>query len=309
MRWKKKGLIFKPEGDKPWAITHAQVPLAQSISDDLIRIYYGTRDERNRTRTSFVDVDADNPKNILNVHHVPILELGRAGLFDDSGVMPSDVVNYKGKTYFYYVGWNTGKTARYRTAIGLAVSEDLGRTFCKISDGPVMDRNLFDPVSTSCQSILIEDGKWKTWYMSYLKWEENDGIMEPFYQIKYAESNDGIHWKRKNIICIALEKDEGGIAAPSVIKDEGLYRMWYSIRKCGNYRDDKTQSYRIGYAESRDGLHWQRKDDLAGIDVSESGWDSEMIAYPFIYRHRDRLYMFFNGNGFGKTGFGFAELE
>ena len=64
-----------------------------------------------------------------------------------------------------------------------------------------------------------------------------------------------------------------------------------------------------GYAESNDGLEWKRKDEEVGIETSDNGWDSEMLAYPYIYKHNEKIYMFYNGNGFGKSGFGYAELE
>lgn len=306
--WKKKGRIFLPDGRKDWARSHAQVPIAQFKSDDTIRIYYGTRDSANRTLPTFIEVSASNPQEILYEHPKPILELGPPGFFDDSGVMPSDVIQHEGVIYFFYVGWNTGNTARYRTAIGLATSVDGGSTFNKISTGPIIDRNIVDPISTSCQSVLIENNIWKTWYMSYLKWEDYRGQLEPYYQIKYAESEDGIHWARNNTLCIGIKDDEGGVACPSVLNHNGRYHMWYSTRKAVNYRDNRDQSYRIGYASSEDGKNWQRMDDLAGISVSDHGWDSGMIAYPNVYRHKSKIYMFYNGNGFGRSGFGFAEM-
>ena len=165
-----------------------------------------------------------------------------------------------------------------------------------------------DPVSISCQSVLREAGIWKTWYMSYTKWEEIDGRTEPFYEIKYAESADGIRWQRKNETCISLREDEGGVACPPVIKEEGLYKMWYATRGSGAYRSDTAQSYRIGYAESGDGISWVRKDDEVDLDLSDAGWDSEMIAYPYVIRVNGNLLMFYNGNGFGKSGIGYAEL-
>ena len=75
--------------------------------------------------------------------------------------------------------------------------------------------------------------------------------------------------------------------------------MWYCHRGL---------TYRIGYAESRDGIHWNRLDHLSGIDVSQDGWDSEMIEYPFVFDHKGKRYMLYAGNGFGKTGFGIAVL-
>ncbi|MFK7845721.1 MAG: hypothetical protein AB8G77_10495 [Rhodothermales bacterium] len=308
MQWRKRGLIFEPDKNNSWSQSHAQVPIVKQLNDAELRVYYGTRDIKNRTLISFFDVSAENPSEIIYRHPDPILPLGNTGCFDDSGVMPSDIITWQNKTYLYYVGWNTGNTSRYRTAIGLALSEDGGHSFSKIASGPIMDRTMYDPVSISCQSVLGEENCLKTWYMSYTKWEEINGITEPFYEIKYAESTDGIHWDRPNKTCIPLRDSEGGVACPTVVYENATYRMWYSTRGDGNYRQETRQSYRIGYAESTNGIDWKRKDDLCGLGLSESGWDSEMIAYPYVIRVRGKLIMFYNGNGFGKSGIGYAEL-
>ncbi len=310
MKWIKMGLVFKVDNNYDWMQTHAQVPIADRINDERLRIYFGTRDEKNRTLTTYIEVDADDPQNVLYVHNKPILYLGRLGCFDDSGVMPSDIVDLKGKKFFYYLGWNIGHSVRYRVANGLAISEDNGETFKRISEGPIMDRNLIDPIAVSTQCVLVEGRIWKMWYMSYVKWEIINEITEPFYNIRYAESEDGVNWKRKGMVCIDFKSDEeAGIARPYVLKEDGIYKMWYSFRKGLDYRTDRSQGYRIGYAESTDGLRWERKDDEVGISVSEDGWDSEMIAYPYIYEHKGKKHMLYNGNGFGESGFGLAILE
>jgi predicted GH43/DUF377 family glycosyl hydrolase len=310
MKWQKKGLIFAVDNNYDWMVSHAQVPLVDKVSEDILRIYFGTRDSQNRTLTTFIEVEADNPQNILYIHDKPILSLGRLGCFDDSGVMPSDIISYDGKKYFYYLGWNVGSSVRYRVANGLAISKDNGGTFKRVSEGPIMDRSIVDPIAASTQCVLVENSIWKTWYMSYVKWEIVNGLTEPFYHIKYAESKDGINWERKGIVCIDFKSDnEAGIARPFVIKENDRYKMWYSYRTAENYRTNKAQSYRIGYAESSDGINWIRKDEETGIDRSEEGWDSEMLAYPYVYEHKGKKYMLYNGNEFGKSGFGYAVLD
>ncbi len=309
MKWVKRGLVFKPSNNYDWMQTHAQFPIVDKISDDRLRIYFGTRDRKNRTLTTYIEVEADNPKNVLYLHDKPILPLGRLGCFDDSGVMPSDIVNHNDKKYFFYLGWNVGHSVRFRVANGLAISNDSGRTFKRISEGPIMDRSIIDPLGASTQRVLIEKKHWKTWYVSYTKWEIINETTEPFYNIKYAESEDGINWKRKGIVCIDFTSDKEAITAGFVLKEGDIYKMWYSYRKGSDYRTDRNQGYRIGYAESVDGLRWERKDNEVGIDVSLEGWDSEMIAYSYIYEHKGKKYMFYNGNDFGKSGFGYAVLD
>jgi hypothetical protein len=310
MNWLKKGLIFCPDNNYEWMVTHAQVPIVDTIDEETLRIYFGTRDVENRTVTTFITVSSDSPENVLYVHDKPVLGLGKLGCFDDSGAMPTWIVNYKNRKYLYYIGWNVGKTVPYRNAIGIAISDDGGRSFNRMFEGPIIERTHLEPHFPGTACVLIEGDLWRMWYLSTQRWEVFNGRPEPFYNIKYAESMDGINWNRKGIVCIDFKSaNEGGISQASVIKDSGLYRMWYSYRGANNYREDKKYSYRIGYAESTNGKNWTRKDTEVGIERSRTGWDSEMICYPHIVKVNDKYLMFYNGNGFGKSGFGYAELE
>jgi hypothetical protein len=309
MHWQKKGLIFKPDHQSDWMVSHAQVPIADPTSEDRMRLYFGTRDAQNRTVPTFIEVQAEDPQNVLYIHDAPVLSLGRLGCFDDSGVMPSWIINHDGKKYLYYIGWNIGVTVPYRNSIGLAVSEDGGKTFTRMYEGPILDRTQFEPHFCASSSILIENGIWRMWYLSNVEWKIHSNRAEPYYHIKYAESKDGMVWKREGLVCIDFKNpEEGGISRPSMIKDGTLYRMWYSYRAGSDYRSNRSNTYRIGYAESLDGLDWMRKDEEAGIDVSETGWDSEMIEYPHVIDLKQDRLMFYNGNGFGKSGIGYAVL-
>ncbi|HXB71935.1 MAG TPA: hypothetical protein VNY05_27110 [Candidatus Acidoferrales bacterium] len=309
MRWIKQGLIFAPDARYEWMASHAQLPVVEAIGDERLRIYFGTRDSRNRTVPTFIEVAAAEPRNVLYVHDKPVLGLGELGCFDDSGVIPAWIVNHAGRKYLYYIGVNTGVTIPYRYSIGLAVSSDGGLIFCRAFAGPIVDRAAEEPHLCTSPCVLIENRTWKMWYAAGLKWEVLDGKPEPFYNIRYSESADGVHWRRPGLVALDLMPDEGGIGRPCVVPGPGLYRMWFSFRGPRDYRTNKANSYRIGYAESGDGIAWTRTSEAAGIDVSEVGWDSEMVAYPYVYQHRERLYMVYNGNGFGKSGFGFAVAD
>ncbi len=309
MRWVKKGHIFSAANQYEWMAHHASVPIADKVNDQVVRIYFGPRDQRGRTRTAFIDVDADNPTNILYVHDRPALDLGKRGAFDDSGVMPSSIVNDGPRKYLYYIGWEQGVTVPYRHSIGLAVSTDGGVTFERVFEGPVVDRTRDEPYFCTSPFVLVDEGQWKLWYASTTDWVEVDGRAEPRYQIKYAESVDGRAWNRPNITCIEYTHDGEANGKQCVIKENGLYRMWFSYRGSVDYRTDKAQSYRIGYAESLDGKRWERLDDLVGLERAEEGWDSMMVAYPWVYHHRGVKHMLYVGNGFGESGFGYAVLE
>jgi len=307
--WKKKGKIFERNKSFGWSQTHSPLPTPYLIDENTLRIYYTSRDSDQRSRISYIDVNPDNPQEILFVNPDPILDLGELGAFDDRGMTSSFMLPIKDQLYFYYNGYNIGTTARYRIAIGLAIGNKLGNRFSKISSGPIMDRSIYDPCGCATPYIIFEEGIYKMWYASFTKWELINGDAEPFYRIAYAESQDAIQWNPKNKICIDFNAGEGGIVRPSIIKISNTYYMWFSVRKNTNYRNRIDNSYRIGFATSKDGLKWERKDEKVGIELSLEGWDSEMICYPNVIRYKNKLYMFYNGNGFGQSGFGYAEFE
>jgi len=303
MEWEKKGLIFNVEKNSDWMYSHAAVPFAENVKDDIFRIYFTTRDRKNRSHGAFIEVDIKNPQRILNISPEPIIKPGPLGSFDDSGTMPTCMVNLQNKKYLFYQGWTLGVTVPFYVNIGLALSDDPKIGFKKIGDYPLFDRNISDPYFTGTGYVLIDGGIWRMWYLSGIKWDIMNIFPKHYYNIKYAESNDGIHWDRKGITCISFKSNEEyAISRPSVIKTFNNFIMWYS------YRGGKA-TYRIGFAESNDGIHWTRKDDEIGIDISSGGWDSEMIEYPFVFTHKDITYMLYNGNGYGRSGFGYAILK
>jgi predicted GH43/DUF377 family glycosyl hydrolase len=301
MKWIKQGRLFDlPHDRRGWMVSHAAVPYAEVLQGSRYRVYFSARDRRNRARTGFFDFDLHDPKKILGISATPIIELGPLGAFDDSGAMLSWIINHQNRKYFYYFGWNLGVTVPFRNAIGLAVLENGREMPVKISQGPILDRNTDDPFFVSNPCVLIDNGLWRMWYLSCREWKMEGGKPKHWYHIRYAESPDGIQWKRTGIVCIDFaSKAEYAISRPCVIKGRDGYQMWYSYR---------GKNYRIGYAESADGLHWTRKDSEAGITVSRSGWDSKMIEYPFVFDDNENRYLLYNGNDYGKTGIGLALL-
>lgn len=299
-QWRKLGHIFTPSGDSPWMHSHAAVPFCEHLADNVFRIYFTARDTQSRSHTAFVDVDISPPFKILNVSEEPVLVPGSLGEFDDSGAMGCWLLKNNETRYLYYQGWNLGVTVPFRNSIGVATSTS-GGAFKRYSPGPIVDRSMFEPHFTATPCVCVENGKWKMWYLSCTEWEMVNGAPKHKYHIKYAESADGINWLREGKVAIDYtQDDEHAISRPSVIHDKEGWKMWYSHR---------GQSYRIGYAESVDGIKWTRMDDQVGIDVSEDGWDSEMIEYPFVFDHDGQRYMLYNGNNYGITGFGLAVLE
>ena len=298
--WKRIGRVFTSEGQFPWMHTHAAVPIAEHLSEDIFKIYFSSRDQSNRSYTGFVVIDLQNPDEVLELSSHPVLSPGALGTFDDSGAMGSWLLSDGNKRYLYYIGWNLGVTVPFRNSIGLAVSEN-GEPFRRVGEGPILDRTLAEPHFCASCAVIKEAGLFKMWYLSCLGWCGDKPQPQHRYHIKYADSVDGIVFDRSGVIAVDLEgPDEFAISRPSIIRDEGKLKMWYSYR--GPY-------YRIGYAESVDGGPFIRRDHFLGLDVSGSGWDSDMVEYPYVFSHQGQLFMLYNGNGYGLSGFGLATLS
>jgi len=308
LKWNKQGVIFNVKAQYEWNQSHAQVPVVD-ILKDRYRVYYSTRDTNGKSNISYIELDKNDPSIILYEHNKALFELGKLGAFDDSGIMPSSIVNAGDKKYLYYIGWTTRGTVPYNNAIGLAVSEDEGKTFQKKFEGPIITINHIEPYFSGTSYVLKEENIFKMWYLSCVRWKDFNGKIEPIYNLKYAESNDGILWKQTGKVAVDLQDREGGLVSASVIKTDGIYKMWFGKRKDSDYRNNFENTYRIGYAESQNGIDWDRMDEKAGIDLSLEGWDSEMISYPNVIKKENQLLMFYNGNGFGKSGFGYATFN
>jgi hypothetical protein len=298
MRWEKRGLLIEPPVQLPWVSSHAAVPHVHTDTG-VVEVYFTVRDERRRSHVAHARVDLGQRTVDLTAN--PMLAPGPLGAFDDSGVMTSCLVRDGHRSYLYYQGWSLGVTVPFYVFVGCATREDDDAAFERVSPAPVLGRSRVDPYMCSSPWILREDGRWRMWYVSNLGWTASRaGPPHYVVHIKYAESGDGIDWERDGHVCIDfVSPGEYAISRPCVLKDDDLYRMWYSCR---------GSAYRIGYAESHDGLEWVRKDEEVGIDVSPSGWDSEMVEYACIFDHDGARQMLYNGNDFGGTGVGHAVL-
>jgi len=303
MRWQKKGLVYAPHCDLWWARSHGHLPTVDPIVRDVIRVYFTGLDENNYGRIGFVDLDVDDPKRVLSISREPVLDIGELGAFDDCGVVASCITPFKGAKYMYYHGFQRTARAPYLLFTGLAIASANGTRFVKHARVPVLDRIAGDPFIRAAPYVLCEDSLLKMWYVSCENWSQTNGRLHYRCNIRYATSLDGITWESHDQVCIAPEgEDEYAVGRPCILHEQGLYRMWYSRRGF-------SEPYAMGYADSTDGVIWERKDDLVGIYKSETGWDSEMVCYPCVVDVAGRRLMFYNGNGRGASGFGVAELE
>jgi predicted GH43/DUF377 family glycosyl hydrolase len=313
--WIKKGCIFDPQlHETPnWMKQFAQAPATKEF-DDFIRVYFSCRplpDQSGQylSYSGYVDLDKNNLFNIKRISKVPILKLGDLGCFDEFGTYPVSVLDINNKPTIFYAGWTRCSSVPFNVAIGSGISDDNGETFEKQGHGPILSYTLEEPFVLSGPKIRKFNDVYYLFYIAGTKWIIDNGKPEPVYRIKMAISNDGKNWEKlnKNLIDTFLEEDEAQ-ASPDVIFKNGKYHMFFCYRKSKNYRG-KENGYRIGYAWSLDLFKWTRENDKVGIDVSDEGWDSEMVSYPHVFELNKKIYMLYLGNQVGKTGFGLAELE
>jgi len=299
MKWEKLGRILEPVGQRPWLKSHAADPVPRHLGGDIYRIYCTGRDESGRGQIGWFEIDLRSPHHQLAFADESLLSPGPLGGYDDNGVVNACIVDVGDREYHYFSGMTLGVTVPFYFFVGLAISEDKGATLRKLHSAPILERNAVDPYLTGSPWVMFDRGMFRMWYTSGVRWVEEDGEPKHYYHIKYAESADGITWNRAGIVAIDFVGSEYVAARPCVVHDGDLYRMWYSYR---------GESYRLGYAESADGISWERRDDLVGIDVSARGWDADMIEYATVFDHGGERYMLYNGNGYGRSGIGLARL-
>ena len=314
-QWKKLGKVFTPQevAGRPWLQEFAQAP-ATLLFDDHVRVYFSCRPPADAngqyvSYSAWVDLDRKDLRRVLRVSEQPILALGGLGEFDEFGTYPVSVIADGGQLRAYYAGWTRCESVPFNVAIGMATSSDGGATFAKAGTGPVLSYTPDEPFVLSGPKIRRFGDTWYLWYIAGRKWKLVDGRAEPVYKIRMATSPDGIDWTRVNrdLIDSRVEEDEAQ-ASPDVFHANGKYHMFFCYRYSGGYRG-KEFGYRIGYASSSDLLNWVRDDGKAGIDVSDSGWDEEMISYPHVFEVDGSTYMAYLGNQVGRHGFGLAILD
>lgn len=306
--WVKKGLLLDINKYKTNLIhTHASIPFCVHIKDDFFKIFFSCRNKKGQSIPYSIDAIVDNGNISLGKKiSAPLLNIGKLGTFDDNGIMPSSFVWHNNKLYMYYIGWNPQVTVSYRLSIGLAISENQGKTFEKYSIAPICDRAIEEPYFNTAPFVLIENNMWKMWYISCTAWKIINDHPEPSYHVKYAESLDGVHWLKKGIVCIDYDQNAEAIGRPCVIKKNNFYEMYFSYRSITNYRSVKGKGYKLGKAISTNGIDWNKVYSKTGIELSDNGWDSQMMEYSHVFIHKGIEYMIYNGNNFGIDGFGYA---
>lgn len=315
MKWKKLGKIFDTSLLVEQGLSFAQSPQTL-VLEDRIRIFFSTRisDQPGKyiSKVASVDFDLDLMKT-LDLNTDVIVSSGNLGCYDEHGIFPLNILKINAeKTLGFIGGWSRRQSVSVDGSIGLAHSIDNGKTFERLGNGPVITASLQEPFLVADPFVLIHDN---IYYMAYIygeRWIKNtENIPERVYKINYATSTDAVNWKKGNgrIINDVINENECQ-ALPTVIRKNGLFHMYFCYRDVFGFRKNKSSAYKIGYAYSKDFKKWERDDKKSGIVLSESNlWDSQMMCYPHIFEAKGETYLLYNGNNFGKEGFGAAILE
>jgi hypothetical protein len=315
MKWTKLGRVFNPVDipDRPqWMHEYAQAP-ATLVFDDFVRVYFSCRPKRDAdgqfvSYSAFVDLDRKNLFKIANIARQPVLELGGLGTFDEFGTYPMSVIRRDGEVWAYYAGWTRCESVPFNVAIGLGISTDAGVTFRKLGPGPLLEYSPDEPFTMSGPKVRQFNGRYYLFYIAGDAWVLKDGKPEISHKIRMAVSDDGLHWTKQHKTLIPDRWGENeSQASPDVFYADGKYHMFF----CGWVPRDfrQTRSRKIGYAWSTDLLNWTRDDSRVGIDISQDGFDNEMVAYPHVFAMDGKTWMLYLGNEVGRYGFGLAQLE
>ena len=300
--WEKIGLVYEP--NMP-GYTHGSHPCILPIGHDDFIVAFTCRDMTRRSHIFLTHAKIIDERIELLGEPRLALNPGVPGSFDCDGVISVCFVSHAGKHYLYYVGWQNLPEEMWMCDTGMAVLDIDTLTLEKKFTGPVIGRNKDNPLFAAATAFHINGDTWHTWYNSGIEWEKRESGWHHRYGLHHATSKNGVDWVYEPGLCMPFADEyEYAFGRPSVYYSDSMYFMWFA------HRATKTiDTYRIGFASSSDGLKWERNDALAGIDVSPTGWDSQMICYPYVFEHRGRLYMLYNGNHYGQTGFGLAILQ
>lgn len=318
MKWNKLGKIFDPAHHTlpNGCALFAQSPQAL-VFDDFVRIYFSTRavdpgNGKYLSHIAYVDM-AKNLRDIINVARHTVIPLGGLGCFDEHGIFPMSVLRHEDAVYGYTCGWNRRVSVSVDTAIGLAISRDDGRTFERIGAGPVLAASLHEPCLVGDGFVKVIDGVFHMWYIFGTGWRRYsaDAAPDRTYKIGHAVSSDGVEWVKeeaRQIIEDRLGADESQ-ALPTVVTIDGVHHMFFCYRQSSDFRQVKGRGYRIGHAYSSDLINWTRDDNKPLLEGGEGDWDADMQCYPHVFQSDGEVYLLYNGNEFGRGGFGLARLE
>jgi len=313
------GLIFDVR-DKDNFFCGKQLNFAQSPQivqiQDFNRVFFTSRqlDEKSGkwfSQPFFVDFNSDFSRQ-LTAPKLVFLEKTKLGTFDEHGIFPFSPLKVNNKIYAFSTGWSRRKSVSVETGIGLLVSHDYGESFERFGDGPILSASLHEPYLVCDGFVRFFKDKYWLWYIYGTNWLQPANQMEPerTYKITVTTSNSLFEWKTQNFGQIVPSRI-GHLecqALPSVlINNDDDLEMVFCYRQTLDFRKNPQNSYKIGYAWSNDGKFWLRDDEK--LNIIRSNFDSEMQCYPHLVSTISGRFLLFNGNEFGKYGFGAAKFR
>lgn len=320
--WIRRGLLFRrPDGIAWWA-SHAQAVTPLVLEPRRWRLYFSGRDSHNRSRMVFIDVDPLDDMRVIDRCFEPVLDLGPPGSFDSAGQGASSALLRGDAVHLYYAGVHLRRDVPYGLAIGLATSPD-GRRFRRLVTGPVLGTGPQDPWFSSVAHVTDHaagqapggtsgaTGGAIAWYTSGTGWVTlPEGGFDPVYELASAHSPDGIVWTRRTEARVTAADGTGGLTRPWAIEIDGVRRLFFAQRGALGFRSDSAQAYRLRHVRlGPDGLPLGAPEPVRfATPPGPDDWDGFMQAYPSILPLGTGYVMFYNGNGFGSDGFGWATI-
>lgn len=315
MKWQSRGRIFDPAVlPESYSIGEfAQAPQVLEL-DNCVRIFFSTRtrdkaDGKFRSQVASIDMTKEF-NHVLRVSESPVLPLGGMGCFDEHGIFPFSVTKRGTNVLAYTTGWSRRVSVPVETAIGLAVSNDQGLSFSRVGAGPILGPTLEEPFLVGDAFVREFGGALHMWYIFGTKWQEYPDSLEPerTYKIAHAVSSDGKSWKRGGRCISDILTEPESQALPTVLEFDERFHMVFCYRFSRDFRSNSSRAYRLGYATSSDLKRWDRIDDALDLPPSPDGFDSLMRCYPHLTAINGRYFLLYNGDEFGRWGFGLAEL-
>ena len=296
----------------PPCVAFAQAPQAL-VRDEGVRFYFSTRsiDSSGKALSHIAYADLDGDFRVVHVGEPPVLGPGALGCYDEHGVFPLNVLRDGERVLGYVGGWSRRVSVQVDGAVGLAVSRDDGLSFERFADGPVLAASPSQPFLVGDPFVMKEGATFHMWHIFGTRWLRLPGCAEPerVYKIGHATSADGVTWESHAGRAVAdVLGDDECQALPTVARVGGSFHMLFCFREAAGFRRDRRRAYRLGHAVSDDLDTWIRDDASSGLSLGLGGWDSEMMCYPHLFSFRGDVYVAYNGNDFGRAGFGLARL-
>ncbi len=270
-------------------------------SDSILEIFITGRCVNNISRIGIAYCEfIENTLLVKNITKNPIFDIGQPGCFDENGVSYPYIVEVSDHLYMYYVGWVSGGRTRFQNFTGLAISQRDNYDFRRFSKAPILERTDKEPYGTGSCAVVKDHLGFVMLYTSFSKWKDSvdkNKNYSPSYNIKIAKSPDGLNWLRDGEVAIPNYNEMEVIGKPSLLQNQDqTWTIFFSGR---------GEAYKI-YKATGNNLNNLITFKEPELNVSASGWDSQMVEYAHVIQIGKFQLMIYNGNNFGNTGLGYA---